>query len=42
MTPLVRKRGVTVNAQHFYSSWCYMFDMFVDQLMLLMIYLANP
>ena len=42
MTPLVRNRGIIVNAQNFYSSRCIMFDIVVEQLMLPTIYLANP
>jgi hypothetical protein len=34
MTPLVGNRGIIVNACHFYSSTCTMFDIFVEQVML--------
>ena len=42
MTPLVGNRGVIVNLHHFYSIKCNMFNIFVQQIMLLTIYLANP
>ena len=40
--PLVENRDVIVNAGHVYSSRRKMFNIFVKQLMLLTIYLANP
>jgi hypothetical protein len=42
MTPLVENRGLIVNLHHFYSSRCNMINIFVQQIMLLTIYLANP
>jgi hypothetical protein len=42
MTPLVVNSGVIVNLHHFYRSRRNMFDIFVQQIMLLTIYLANP
>ena len=42
MTPLVGSQGIIVNAHHFYSRLGIIFDIFVKQLMLPTIYLANP
>jgi hypothetical protein len=41
MTPLVGNQGVIVNAHHFYSGLCIIFDIFVEQLMLPVMYLTN-
>ena len=40
MTPLVGNRGVIVNQHHFYSRMRNMFGIFVQQIMLLTIYLT--
>ena len=41
MTPLVGNQGVIVNARHFYSSECTLFDIFVKPLLLPALYLPN-
>ena len=41
MTPLVRNQGIIVIACHFYSRLGTIFDIFVKQLILPTIYLAN-
>jgi hypothetical protein len=41
MTPLVKNWCITVNTCHFYSPWCYMFGIVVNQLMLLTKHLPN-
>jgi hypothetical protein len=40
--PLVENRGVIVNTGHVYSTRRKIFNIVVEQLMSLMIYLANP
>ena len=42
MKPLVQNQSVIVNAHHVYSRRCNIFDIFVEQLMLAAMYLANP
>jgi hypothetical protein len=42
MKPLVGNQGVIVNVHHFYSRRCNIFEIFVEQLMFPMMYLANP
>jgi len=42
MTPLVGNQGIIVNVHHFYSRCSIIFDIFVEQLMLTKLYLANP
>ena len=42
MTPLVGNQGIIVNPRYFYSRRCNIFDIFVEQIMLLTIYLSNP
>jgi hypothetical protein len=41
MTPLVGNQGIIVKTRHFYGSRVVIFDIFVEQLKLPTIYLAN-
>jgi hypothetical protein len=42
MTPLVGNQGVIVNVPHVYRSWCNILVIFVKELVLPAIYLADP
>ena len=42
MEPLLGNHSVIVKPRYFYSRRCYIFDIFVEPIMLLVIYLANP